>query len=51
MRVQETRLDKASFRGIATDAMLLHGCEGEDVSFANSELFKMRFSHDSASPA
>ncbi|MBI5520495.1 MAG: DUF2169 domain-containing protein [Desulfovibrio sp.] len=43
-------LDKASFRGITTDALLLHTCAGEKVSFAGSELFKFRISHDSQFP-
>ncbi|MGE4263158.1 MAG: DUF2169 domain-containing protein [Desulfovibrio sp.] len=43
-------LSKASFRGISTDALLLHTCAGEQASFANSELFKFRISHDSAFP-
>lgn len=47
---KKTRLDQASFRGIATDAMLLHGCEGQGASFAESELFKFRISHDSSFP-
>ncbi|WPL16633.1 Type III effector pipB2 [Thiorhodovibrio winogradskyi] len=43
-------LDKASFLGLTTDALLLHGCTGAQVSFAGSELFKFRISHDSAFP-
>jgi len=43
-------LNKASFRGITTDALLLHTCAGEQVGFANSELFKFRISHDSVFP-
>jgi len=47
---KKTALDKASFHGITTEAMLLHTCTGEKASFANSNLFKFRISHDSAFP-
>ncbi len=47
---KKVALNKASFRGISTDALLLHTCAGEHASFANSELFKFRISHDSAFP-
>lgn len=44
-------LDKASFHAVTTDALLLHGCKGEKVSFAGSNLFKFRISHESSFPA
>jgi len=47
---KKVKLDQASFRGISTDAMLLHTCAGEAASFAGSELFKFRISHDSVFP-
>lgn len=47
---KQVALNKASFRGITTDALLLHTCAGEQVSFANSELFKLRISHNSVFP-
>lgn len=47
---KQVRLDRASFRGITTDALLLHTCAGEKAAFANSELFKLRISHDSSFP-
>ncbi len=47
---KKVALNKASFRGITTDALLLHTCAGQQASFANSELFKFRISHDSAFP-
>ncbi|MHC1753720.1 DUF2169 family type VI secretion system accessory protein [Humidesulfovibrio sp.] len=47
---KKVKLDKAAFRGIATDALLLHGCVGQGVSFAGSELFKFRIAHESAFP-
>lgn len=43
-------MDKASFLGITTDALLLHGCSGEQVNFTGSDLFKFRISHDSSVP-
>jgi uncharacterized protein YjbI with pentapeptide repeats len=43
-------LNKASFVGITTDAALLHTCNGEDVTFNGSDLFKFRISHDSVFP-
>lgn len=47
---KKVKLDKAAFRGIGTDALLLHGCVGQGVSFAGSELFKFRIAHESAFP-
>lgn len=47
---KKVKLDRASFRGITTDALLLHTCTGEKTAFANSELFKLRISHDSGFP-
>ncbi len=47
---KQVKLDRASFRGITTDALLLHTCAGEKTAFANSELFKFRISHDSGFP-
>lgn len=47
---KKVALNQASFRGISTDALLLHTCAGEKVSFANSELFKFRISHESSFP-
>jgi len=47
---KKVKLDQASFRGISTDALLLHTCAGEKASFAGAELFKFRISHDSAFP-
>lgn len=47
---KQVKLDRASFRGITTDALLLHTCAGEKAAFANSELFKFRISHDSSFP-
>lgn len=48
---KQVKLDKAAFRDICTDALLLHGCQGQGVSFAGSELFKFRIGHESAFPA
>ncbi len=43
-------LNKASFVGIATEAALLHTCNGENVTLAGANLFKFRISHDSTFP-
>ncbi len=48
---KRVKMDKASFHAVTTDAMLLHGCAGEKVTFAGSNLFKFRISHDSSFPA
>ena len=43
-------MDNASLCGVTTDALLLHGSSGQHVSFAGSNLFKFRISHESSFP-
>jgi len=43
-------LDGITFKEIETEALLLHGCKGNNVAFEGSKLFKLRFGQESEFP-